>query len=62
MSIVDDLRNTAVTAATVAIGPLLGSCCWTPDPQAIARIAVEAATPFIEDATRVESLPTEQAT
>ncbi|MCW6003754.1 hypothetical protein K1W54_04055 [Micromonospora sp. CPCC 205371] len=61
MSIADDLRTTAITAASVAIAPLL-STDDTLDPTLIAKVAVNTARPFIEDAARVEDLPTERNT
>lgn len=60
MSIADDLRTTAITAASIAIAPLLRTS-YTPDPTLIATVAIDAARPFIEDAARVEDLPTERA-
>lgn len=51
MSLATDLRTAAVTAAANAMAPLLHG---PEHPDDLAREAIEAARPFLEDALRVE--------
>jgi hypothetical protein len=51
MSLMDDLHNTAISAATQAITPSIAT--GVSDPGAVARAAIEAATPYLQDVLRV---------
>jgi hypothetical protein len=53
MSLVDDLRQAAFDAAAIAITQSLTGNGGT-DPERLAKAAVEAAAPFLEDARRVD--------
>lgn len=55
MSLADDLRQAAVDVAAIAITQALTGNGGT-DPERLARAAVEAAEPLLEDARRVDEV------